>query len=232
MSEPFDDRNEERLRSILRAEADSVDPSPEALNLIRARTERNRFAFSWLRPLLAVGAAAAIAGSVLIGAPQVREQMLPNLFPASDTAQHTESDQDNDGGQAASDPESTTGTTGSDEAENPTHGNAPAPEDSERPNDSESPGESGMTMTCSQPPEQQDPTLSSKEESEEQDDSEDSNCTPGEQDDSGENDSGEGTGDSGDPDSGGDDGSGDNSGGDDGSGDNESGDDPSPDSNE
>ncbi|QBI53313.1 hypothetical protein [Streptomonospora litoralis] len=83
MTEPPDDAFEERLRALLRAEADSVDPSPEALNAIRSRTQRGSNWFSallnasWLRPSLAVGAAAVIAGSVLLGTPQVRDQILP-----------------------------------------------------------------------------------------------------------------------------------------------------------
>ncbi|MBV2363058.1 hypothetical protein ACFPZ0_13280 [Streptomonospora nanhaiensis] len=82
MTERPDDAFEDRLRAILRAEADSVAPSPEALTAIRARTQRNSrfwalFTPSWLRPSLAVGAAALIAGSVLLGTPQVRDQILP-----------------------------------------------------------------------------------------------------------------------------------------------------------
>src|SRR5690606_8429145 len=69
MTDPFDEGFEERLRAALRAEADSVEPSPEALATIRERTERRGrtgwLGLPWLRPALAVGAAAAIAGTVL-----------------------------------------------------------------------------------------------------------------------------------------------------------------------
>ncbi|GAA4933314.1 hypothetical protein GCM10023224_12030 [Streptomonospora halophila] len=92
MTEPPEDPIEERLRAILRAEADSVDSSPEALNAIRARTQRTSrltalLNASWLRPSLAVGAAALIAGSVLLGTPQVRDQILPQSLtsPTDDT---------------------------------------------------------------------------------------------------------------------------------------------------
>ncbi|GAB3481207.1 hypothetical protein [Nocardiopsis coralliicola] len=81
MTEPFNDETEERLRAILRAEADAVDPSPEALTRIRERAEGRSaagwFAVPWLRPALAVGAAAAIAGTVLLGTPQFRDQVFP-----------------------------------------------------------------------------------------------------------------------------------------------------------
>ncbi|MDA0564013.1 hypothetical protein LG943_06690 [Streptomonospora sp. S1-112] len=87
MTERPDDAFEDRLRAILRAEADSVDPSPEALTAIRARTQRTSrlwalLAPSWLRPSLAVGAAALIAASVLLGTPQVRDQILPQSLTA------------------------------------------------------------------------------------------------------------------------------------------------------
>ncbi|MDT0302115.1 hypothetical protein [Streptomonospora wellingtoniae] len=92
MTEPPEDPIEERLRAILRAEADSVGSSPEALNAIRARTQRMSWTTallnaSWLRPSLAVGAAALIVGSVLLGTPQVRDQILPQSLtsPTGDT---------------------------------------------------------------------------------------------------------------------------------------------------
>lgn len=104
MTEPSDDALEERLRTILSAEADSVDPSPEALTQIRARTENNRFAAwfgaPWLRPALAVGAAALIAGSVLLGTPQLRDQVLPQSLT---TAPSEDGSADGNGGGHASD---------------------------------------------------------------------------------------------------------------------------------
>ncbi|MFC7329625.1 hypothetical protein [Marinactinospora rubrisoli] len=81
MTDPIDDELEQRLRDALRAEAGAVQPSPAALDRIRARTERARpfwLGGFWLRPSLAVGAAALIVGSVLLGTPQLREQVLPD----------------------------------------------------------------------------------------------------------------------------------------------------------
>ncbi|RCV50567.1 hypothetical protein [Marinitenerispora sediminis] len=83
MTDPFDDGLERRLRDALRAEADSVQPSPAALDRIRTRTQRSRpfwFGGVWLRPTLAVTAAALIVGSVLLGTPQFRDQVLPDSF--------------------------------------------------------------------------------------------------------------------------------------------------------
>lgn len=105
MTDPSNDDFEERLRAALHAEADSVSPSADALEKIRTRTERNRLAFwirlPWLRPLLAVGAAVAIAGSVIVGTPQMRDQILPESFtpsahhrptPPTDTLGHANSE--------------------------------------------------------------------------------------------------------------------------------------------
>ncbi|RNL86149.1 hypothetical protein [Halostreptopolyspora alba] len=206
MNEPSDDRTEERLRAVLRAEADSVKPSPEALNLIRARTERKRFAFSWLRPLLAVGAAAAIAGSVVIGAPQVREQVLPELFPASGTERQTQSEEQDDGGQAARETEPAPDETGSDEIEYPSKGETPPPNPGgEPPKADKTPDSAERTVACSElPSEPQDPSLTAKED----EDNDNRGCESEEDDTSGED--------------GGDDGSGQDDGGDDGSGGDES----------
>ena len=104
MSEPFDEGTEERLRAILRAEADSVEPSPEALSAIRERTQNRRSplwtGLPWLRPVLAVGAAAAIAGSVLMGTPQLREQI---FFAANETGAPGQEQPDGGGAGKATD---------------------------------------------------------------------------------------------------------------------------------
>ncbi|WP_052809777.1 hypothetical protein [Streptomonospora alba] len=127
MTEPPHDPIEERLRAILRAEADSVDPSPEALNAIRSRTQRTSWATvllnaSWLRPSLAVGAAALIVGSVLLGTPQVRDQILPQSLttPASESGTSPRDDPSGDG--APSEAPSTPGP-----AELPSEGAVPPP---------------------------------------------------------------------------------------------------------
>ncbi|CAM4104818.1 hypothetical protein GCM10009799_18060 [Nocardiopsis rhodophaea] len=101
MTDPYDEAIDERLRAILRAEADSVTPSPEGLEKIRARTEQRRvwwtFGLPWIRPVLAVGAAALIAGSVLIGTPQVREQLLPSSLTSPTAPSDTTSERDSSG---------------------------------------------------------------------------------------------------------------------------------------
>ncbi|WP_046470985.1 hypothetical protein [Allosalinactinospora lopnorensis] len=218
MTEPFDNHTEEKLRAVLRAEADSVDPSPEALNLIRARTEKKHLVYSWLRPILAVGAAAAIAGSVLVGTPQVREQVLPEFFPAAGTEQSPPSGQDR-GDRPAESPAPS--VSGSDEVENPANDREPATTPYGNEDGTEPPEESGMTMTCPTTPGRPDAPTTANEDDEAE--VPDDDCTPSpdpSEDDSGGGDDGSGDsgGDDGSGDSGGDDGSGD-SGGDDGSGD-------------
>ncbi len=88
MSSPNDQNDlefEEQLRRMLQAEADTVSPSAEGLNLIRERTERHRrsswFGLPWLRPVAAVAAAVLIVASVIISSPQVRDQVL-EMVPA------------------------------------------------------------------------------------------------------------------------------------------------------
>ncbi len=87
---PTNDPFEEQLRQLLKAEADTVTTSPEALNLIRERTEHNRrsvwFGLPWLRPTLAVAGAALIAASVVISSPQVRDQVLEIVPAGADRA--------------------------------------------------------------------------------------------------------------------------------------------------
>lgn len=96
MTEEFDDF-ERRLRAALRAEADDIPVSHDALERIRARTERRGllpswFELVWFRPVVAVGAAVLIAGSVLLGTPQIRDHVLPGSFvSASDTQRASES---------------------------------------------------------------------------------------------------------------------------------------------
>ncbi|NYH54167.1 putative membrane protein YgcG [Nocardiopsis arvandica] len=84
-TDPTNDPFEEQLRQLLKAEADTVTTSPEALNLIRERTERNRgsiwFGLPWLRPALAVAGATLIAASVIMSSPQVRDHVL-EIVPA------------------------------------------------------------------------------------------------------------------------------------------------------
>ncbi|OLT27441.1 hypothetical protein BJF83_02530 [Nocardiopsis sp. CNR-923] len=85
-NDPF----ENQLRSILRSEADTVEPSAEALNLIRERTERGRgwawFGLPWLRPVLAVAGAVLIAASVVVSSPEFRDHVLEIVPAGADRA--------------------------------------------------------------------------------------------------------------------------------------------------
>jgi len=83
----------EVLRRALNAEADTVIPSVDGLDQIRARIEQRRqrrfgwawFTAGWARPILAVGAAVAIAG-VGVSAPQTFNLISPagNKGPSAD----------------------------------------------------------------------------------------------------------------------------------------------------
>ncbi|KAB2345600.1 hypothetical protein [Actinomadura rudentiformis] len=76
MTDPHEEHGE-ILRRALNAEADTVTPSADGLERIRTRIEERRhrrfgwawFTESWARPVLAVGAAVAIAG-IGVSAPQ------------------------------------------------------------------------------------------------------------------------------------------------------------------
>ncbi|MFI0444696.1 hypothetical protein [Actinomadura sp. 6N118] len=76
MTDPHEEHGE-ILRRALNAEADTVTPSADGLERIRTRIENRRqrrfgwawFTESWARPVLAVGAAVAIAG-IGVSAPQ------------------------------------------------------------------------------------------------------------------------------------------------------------------
>ncbi|GLU46373.1 hypothetical protein [Nocardiopsis ansamitocini] len=151
MTEPFDDRFEERLRAVLHSEADATRTSHDALERIRSRTERNRFSWSglvWLRPAVAVGATALIASSVLLGTPQIRERVLPESFVSASDSQQAEL------------PPALQAQTSPGQ---PSHGAGPhpeaapaAPSESLRPSPSSSPGtvEGPMTLsgTCTPTP--------------------------------------------------------------------------------
>ncbi|MEV2275100.1 hypothetical protein AB0I72_05905 [Nocardiopsis sp. NPDC049922] len=145
------DAFENRLRSILRSEADAVEPSAEALNLIRERTERGRgwawFGLPWLRPTLAVAGAVLIAASVVVSSPEVRDHVLEIVpagadregapqaaEPSEDDVATTAPAPDAGGGVAAPAPEP---------ADEPT----PTPEPSKAP--SSSPDDVQATQTCS-----------------------------------------------------------------------------------
>ncbi|OPG14708.1 hypothetical protein [Microbispora sp. GKU 823] len=90
MTFPPDDEYGELLRRALRAEADSVVPSPEGLEIIRGRIEQR--GLRGLRNMLwwRVGAAAAgavlVAGAVVMVVPGLRDQVAQStgIAPAGD----------------------------------------------------------------------------------------------------------------------------------------------------
>ena len=162
MTSPHDseDEFEAQLRQLLKAEADSVQPSAEGLNLIRERTEKGHavswFGLPWLRPALAVAGAVMIAASVIMTSPQVRDQVL-DIVPAGadrEDAPPVDSDGTDNGGEAAA-PETSTGSddgTTQPEAE-PAETPEPAPSPEERPTASE---EEDYEAAASCPPEDED----------------------------------------------------------------------------
>ncbi|MGW8532027.1 hypothetical protein [Nocardiopsis sp. NPDC055824] len=152
-TDPTDDAFEDRLRQVLMAEASTVEPSPEALNLIRERTERNRgfawFGLPWLRPVAAVAGAVMIAASVVVSSPQVRDQVL-EFVPAGADRHGAPPEHDADGGGVAAPDPSSDSTEGSTQqpAEPPRD-----PESSPSSGADEDPAEEGVetASTCSPP---------------------------------------------------------------------------------
>ncbi|GII27131.1 hypothetical protein [Planotetraspora mira] len=71
-----DDDFEELLRASMRAEADSIVPSPEGLNIIRGRIEKRglRGTF-WWRAGVSVAGAVLVAGTVVMLVPDLRTQV-------------------------------------------------------------------------------------------------------------------------------------------------------------
>ncbi|TDQ52058.1 hypothetical protein [Actinorugispora endophytica] len=155
MTEPFDDRFEERLRAALRAEADSTPTSHDALERIRARTERRLLPWSglaWLRPAVAVGAAALIAGSVLLSTPQIRDHVLPESFVSAAESHRAETEQPPP--EAAADPSDGSGVRPGGSAAAPVPPPAPSPVPSPEEEDEDGEGESpALSCAASPPPE-------------------------------------------------------------------------------
>jgi len=164
-TDPTNDGFEDQLRQLLQAEAGAVAPSPEALNLIRDRTDRNRgFAWlglPWLRPAAAVAAAVMIAASVVMSSPQVRDQVL-EFVPAGADRHGAPPEHDEDGGGvAAPDP-----STGSSQGATQAPAASPEGEESTPSADAEEdPAEEGLesASTCTPSEEEASPSPSASE---------------------------------------------------------------------
>ena len=165
-TDPTNDAFEERLRQVLRSEADAVAPSPEALNLIRDRTDRNRgavwFGLPWLRPVAAVAGAVMIAASVVMSSPQVRDQVL-EFVPAGADRHGTPPEHDEDGGGVAAPDASSDSVEGAtQQSSEPPEG----PKSSPRPDGEKDPAEEGLESASACPPPAEDalPSPSASEE--------------------------------------------------------------------
>ncbi|MFI6326170.1 hypothetical protein ACIBG8_52225 [Nonomuraea sp. NPDC050556] len=81
------DEHGDILRRVLRAEADAVVPSPEGLEIIRARIDRRgvRNLF-WWRAGAAAASAVLVAGTIVMIVPELRENVVP-----TEILGHTES---------------------------------------------------------------------------------------------------------------------------------------------
>lgn len=202
---PTNDPFEEQLRHLLKAEADTVTTSPEALNLIRERTERSRgsawFGMPWLRPAVAVAGAALIAGSVAISSPQVRDHVL-EIVPAGADREGAPAEEEGEGGGViAPDPStgSVDGTTQQEEEPPRDPASSPTPEDDE---EEPAPSEEGVTAatTCPTPEEPASPTPSTSDEEKGEKAASEEECEPSDEPSSGTGDGStgeEGGGDSG-----------------------------------
>ena len=88
MSTP-EDPYADRLRDVLRSEADRVDPPADGLATIRARIDRRSFGMRWFRPLAAVSGVAVIAAGIGIGVAVTRDsdtQTIHQFTPGSSTS--------------------------------------------------------------------------------------------------------------------------------------------------
>ncbi|WP_190394536.1 prolipoprotein diacylglyceryl transferase [Nocardiopsis deserti] len=180
---PTNDPFEEQLRHLLKAEADTVTTSPEALNLIRERTERNRgsawFGMPWLRPAVAVAGAALIAGSVVISSPQVRDHVLEIVPAGADREGAPTEEGGEDRGVAVPDPStgSVDGTTQQEEEPPRDPAASPTPKDDE---EEPAPSEEGVTATstCPAPQESASPAPSGSEEDKDEKAASEEGCEP------------------------------------------------------
>ncbi|HEY9523265.1 MAG TPA: hypothetical protein VIR33_08495 [Thermopolyspora sp.] len=81
----------EILRRALRAEADTVVPSPEGLEIIRARIEqRGPRGFFWWRAAGAAAGAVLVAATIVMVVPDLREQAIPPSQGITHAGQETD----------------------------------------------------------------------------------------------------------------------------------------------
>ncbi|WP_285730887.1 hypothetical protein [Nocardiopsis sp. ATB16-24] len=176
---PTNDPFEEQLRQLLKAEADTVTTSPEALNLIRERTENSRgsfwFGLPWLRPTLAVAGAALIAASVVISSPQVRDQVL-EIVPAGADRAGTPPEQDQDGGVISSGPsgDAEAGGVRPEQSQPQDPAASPSSEDEEE----DSPSKEGDDTVTECPSPREEPSATATNEEERKEGSAKEDCEP------------------------------------------------------
>ncbi|MFF5263370.1 hypothetical protein ACFY4C_30950 [Actinomadura viridis] len=133
-TDPHDEHGE-ILRRALHAEAETVIPAPDGLERIRARIDArgprrfgwDRFTMNWARPLLAVAAAAVIAG-IGVTAPQTIDliQSTGNNGP-SDKGRHQPSGSDPAGPQGVSPDAQPSVVDGPTESGDPNESGTPSP---------------------------------------------------------------------------------------------------------
>ncbi|GAA2358046.1 hypothetical protein [Nonomuraea africana] len=83
------DEHGDILRRVLRAEADAVVPSPEGLEIIRARIERRGLrGLFWLRAGAAAAGAVLVAGTIVMVVPELRNRVMDvqPVTPIDDTS--------------------------------------------------------------------------------------------------------------------------------------------------
>lgn len=182
-TDPENDDFEARLRQVLRAEADTVAPSPEALDLIRGRTAGRGvgawFGLPWLRPVLAVAGAVLIAASVVMSTPQVREQVL-EMVPAGADRQSTPPGQD--GGDVAAPSLEDEATEHAPRIPEPRPSPEPSDDPSEPVEDEEEGGAGGPAVTAECPTPSPSAGVASKDDKDDKDDGEpDEECEPSEE---------------------------------------------------
>lgn len=157
MSGHLDDNEERLLREILRAEVDHVQPAGDGLQRIQERTARRGMSWlTWLRPAAAVAGALAIVGSVLFGAPALREQVAPanndEAGPVATESEATTDDEETAGEIDASQDNTSDPTSGGEDTGPAEDEPTTVPEEGEE-------GDTDPTVLEDCPPMEGDPTI-------------------------------------------------------------------------